>query len=105
MDIWVRSQLGDILTKVDSMYIEESNCMNISPSGINTVHMFDIVGRFGDDRYRLGSFKAYKDSKKVMDDFNHYVVMTHNAFLKGSIYFNIASDYYMSFQIPEDKDV
>ena len=36
MDIWVRSQHGSILTKVDGIYIQER--------GMNGSYMFDLIG-------------------------------------------------------------
>lgn len=74
MDIWVRSQHGSILTKVDGIYIQER--------GMNGSYMFDLIGiQRGGSTIRLGKYQYKSNAYNALKEFENWVINTNNIFL------------------------
>lgn len=99
MDIWVRSQDGSILTKVDGIYIQER--------GMNENYVFDLLGiQRGGSTIRLGKYQYKSNAYNTLKEFENWVINTNNIFLGHmSSSERTLINSYSVFQIPEDKDV
>ena len=94
MEIWVRSQDGNILTKVDGVYIKERCSMQPISSEIHYIHKFDLIGMRDDTRITLCTFDKESDAQNILEAFvKHVIDMENNCAI------------YKIFQIPEDKHV
>lgn len=99
MDIWVRSQDGSILTKVDGIYIQER--------GMDESCMFDLIGiQRGGAKIRLGKYRYKSDANNVLEEFKNWVKRLENIFLERlSTPLRGLSNDYRIFRLPEDKNV
>lgn len=99
MDIWVRSQGGSILTKVDGIYIQKR--------GMNENYVFDLLGiQRGGSTIRLGKYQYKSNAYNTLKEFENWVINTNNTFLdRMSSSERTIINSYSIFQIPEDKNV